>query len=226
VLAGVIAVGLAFAPAPEVSPQPDLGSFVSESPRCPRKVSHCFGIVVHVVTDEDGPVESPAWLGERVEEANRHFALVDVAFRVIEAREQTSEYRHVATRKQRDLIGRDRFGVGVVHLFLVGQLDDVDVADTQIRGVHWRDRGDTSRRWILMSKIASPMVLAHELGHFFGLPHSSYGVSIMNKTPRDDPPFEARTFHRKEIRRMEGFRTFMLFEGQLINRRKRSPNLD
>jgi hypothetical protein len=197
----------------------DLRAFAKESPRCPRKAAHCFGIVAHVVVDEDGPVESASWLAERVAEANRHFAPISVGFRVIEARPVAAEFWHLATREDRDRIGADQFSEGVVHLFLVGQLDDVDVPGEVIRGVHWRLRRDTHARWIIMSKIAAPMVLAHELGHFFWLPHSSYRVSIMNKTPRVRPPWEERTFARPEIDRMRGFLTYMLFFGELKNRR-------
>lgn len=224
-----LALGL-FAPAPAPAPEAgdevevdvtatDLSAYAKQSPRCPRKAEHCFGVVAHVVIGEDGPVESPAWLAERVEEANRHFAAISVGFRVIEARPVEAAFWHMATREDRDRIGADAFTEGVVHLFLVGQLDDVDVPGEVIRGVHWRLRRDTHARWIIMSKIAAPMVLAHELGHFFGLPHSGYPISIMNKTPRERPPHAERTFARPEVERMRGFLTYMLFFGELKNRR-------
>jgi hypothetical protein len=47
-----------------------------------------------------------------------------------------------------------------------------------------------------------PRTLAHELGHFFGLPHSTYKISIMNKKKRDDPPPEQRTFAPQEFSTM------------------------
>lgn len=201
----------------------EMRDYVRRSPRCPRKAVYCFGVVVHVVIGEEGPVESPEWLAARIEKANEHFASIDVGFRVIEARKHEPDYWHMATREQRDAIGADRFTRGVVHLFLVGQLDDVDVPGNVIRGVHWRLRRDTKKRWIIMSTLAAPSVLAHELGHFFGLPHSSYAVSIMNKKPRREPPFEQRTFAGPEVKRMLGFRTYMLFFGDLENRRPPPP---
>ena len=168
---------------------------------------------------------SAKWLAARIKEANRLFAPIDVGFRVVKADAIDSSYARVATREQRDQIGAKRFGPEVVHLFLVGQLDDVDVADTQIRGVHWRLRRDTSKRWIVMSSIASPMVLAHELGHFFSLPHSGYKVSIMNKRPREDPPWEERVFARPEQAKMIEARDGMVASGFLKNRRAPEPSL-
>ena len=201
-------------PPPVVQPR----DFVRSSPRCPKKATHCFGIFAHVVFEGDEPVESPAWLADRVSEANRLFAVIDVGFRVAKAERIDAQWSHVATRLQRDEIGADKFKPGVVHLFVIGQLDDVDVADSQIRGVHWRLRRDTTKRWILMSKISGPMVLAHELGHFFSLPHSTYGVSIMNKRPRDEPPWEKRRFAKPEVEKMRAARDAMVAEGMLVVR--------
>src|SRR5690606_21027743 len=125
----------------------------------------------------------------------------------------------VHTRDDRDAFAALAERNGVVHVFLVGRLDDVDArpeiagkpeTTPQIRGVHWRLRADISQRWIVLSAIAPDMVLAHELGHFFGLPHSGYAVSIMNKRPRERPPREARGFHRNEVEIMRRERDQML----------------
>ena len=50
------------------------------------------------------------------------------------------------------------------------------------------------KRWIILSRIARAKVLAHELGHYFDLPHSKYPESIMNKKPRKTPPMAKRGF--------------------------------
>jgi hypothetical protein len=209
---------LAWAPAPAAAPAPvpELASFIEHAASCPEGVAHCFGIVAHVVVGEAGPVENARWLAAQVEQANRLFAVLDVGFRVVEARAHDAEFSHVATREQRDAIGAERFTPGVVHLFVVQRLDDVDVDGEVIRGVHWRLRREPKKRWIILSTIAAPAVLAHELGHFFGLPHSAYAASIMNKKPREQPPVHRRGFVAREIERMKGFLTFMLFEGELV----------
>jgi hypothetical protein len=86
-------------------------------------------------------------------------------------------------------------------VFLVGPVDDVDVAGNFVFGVTWRARR-SDRKYIILSAAALERTLAHELGHVFGLPHSTYAISIMNKTPRDQPPVDERTFADEEIAAM------------------------
>lgn len=45
---------------------------------------------------------------------------------------------------------------------------------------------------VLLAAIASQHVLAHELGHFFGLPHSAAPGSLMNKSGDATPSQERR----------------------------------
>jgi hypothetical protein len=148
-------------------------------------------------------------------EANRHFATIQTAFELVAADEVGPEFGHIATREQRDAIGRDRFTRGAIHLFLIEQLDDVDVVGEQIRGVHWRQRSNIDKRWVLISKIAPTMVLAHEFGHFFGLPHSNYAASIMNKRRRESPPRDQRSFVTAEVLIIRARRNEMLGDRSL-----------
>ncbi len=109
-----------------------------------------------------------------------------------------------------DQIGKKIFHKGVAHIFVVRQLDDVDIAGEVIRGLHWHLRGDRSKRWIILSSIGGTVVLAHELGHFFGLPHSRYVESVMNKKPREAPTWEERIFAEPEVTKMLARRDEML----------------
>ena len=102
---------------------------------------------------------------------------------------------------------------------MVRQLDDVDIIGNLLYGVHWRKRGDRSQRWIILSaRDESGATLAHEMGHFFGLPHSTYDVSIMNKAPRPSPPWTERVFADPEQARMRRERDRMLGTGFLEDR--------
>ena len=83
-----------------------------------------------------------------------------------------------------------------IDVFVTAQLDDLDVPGGVIRGVAWPAG---ARKLVILSTIAPDRVLAHELGHVFGLPHSRYPISIMNKAPREAPPLEQRTFHADEL---------------------------
>jgi hypothetical protein len=194
-------------------------AFVAGSPACPAAARRCFDLALHVVEEDGAHAQTPPWVAEQVAEANRLFAPIGVGFRVGSAKAVDARFADVQTRLDRDLLGRDAHTLGVVHVFVVRRLADVDVAGEVIRGVHWRDRSQTSRRWIILSSIASPMVLAHELGHFFGLPHTRHRRSIMNKSPHMDPPWHLRSFPAEEQAIMARRRDEMVADGTLVDAR-------
>jgi hypothetical protein len=196
----------------------DLEAFVSGAPSCAAEAHHCFGIRLHMVIEGGAAVRPPEWFAAQIIQANRLFAPAGVTFELHSAAPVEAERAEIETRLDRDLLGRDRFTTGVIHVFVVRRLADVDIVGEQIRGVHWRDRGRTSRRWIILSSIGSSRVLAHELGHFFGLRHSSYRVSIMNKRPRSEPPWEERVFARPELARIRTRAHALVRSGALATR--------
>jgi hypothetical protein len=197
--------------------EPGLACFLDATPTCPEERRRCVGLHLHLA---DGAEQTPAWVAAAIEHAHGVFGPADVGFRVVAIDRVGPEFAVIATREQRDEIGRTRFSRGVVHMFLVAQLDDVDVPGTQIRGVHWRQRSNTDKRWIILSQLGEQVVMAHELGHFFGLPHSSYGDSIMNKRPREQPPWEQRVFVPEELEIVLRDRDAMFSDGMLENSRE------
>jgi hypothetical protein len=201
----------------------DLRAFERAAPSCPAEARYCFGIDLHIVVEHGAPVQHPRWFAEQIASANRLFAPADVAFELRDVRSIEAGKAEIETRLDRDLLGRDHFSAGVIHVFVVRRLADVDIAGEQIRGVHWRDRGDTSRRWVILSAIGSAQVLAHELGHFFGLPHSRYEVSIMNKKPRPDPPWEKRVFAAPELARIRDRAWHLVHRRALVRRNAPRP---
>jgi hypothetical protein len=194
--------------------EPSLACFLDATPTCPDDRRHCVGLHLHLA---DGAEQTPAWVAAAMEHAFIVFAPADVGFRVVAVDRIGPEFAVIQTREQRDDIGRKQFTRGVVHMYLVAQLDDVDVPGTQIRGVHWRQRSNTAKRWIILSQLGEKVVMAHELGHFFGLPHSSYRASIMNKKPREHPPWEDRVFVPEELEIVLHDRDAMFADGTLEN---------
>jgi hypothetical protein len=191
-------------------------AFVTGSPPCPADAERCFEIALHVVEEDGHDVQTSQWMAEQVTEANRLFAPIGVGFRVGSAKAVDAGFADVATRLDRDLLGRPEHSLGVVHVFVVRRLADVDVEGEVIRGVHWRDRAETSRRWIILSSIAGSVVLAHELGHFFGLPHTRHPRSIMNKSPHMNPPWPLRDFPKEEQAIMARRTDAMVADGTLV----------
>ncbi|HET7500539.1 MAG TPA: matrixin family metalloprotease [Kofleriaceae bacterium] len=179
----------------------DLATLVAGLPPCDAGRAHCFGIRLHVTVTEQGGIAAQDWLAGQLASANRQFAALDVGFQVVGVDALPVSAAHIATTADRDELAAGRLGGGVIHVFIVGQLDDIDRDGQVIRGVTWHLRDD-DRKYILVSTAAPERVLAHELGHFFGLPHSRYAISIMNKRERKSPPPEDRRFADEEIAAM------------------------
>ncbi|MCY1056620.1 hypothetical protein OV142_16100 [Nannocystis sp. SCPEA4] len=205
--------GSATAPA-----SPDLSAYVQQTPRCAATVTRCFGVHMHLVVDAGAAIQTVEWASSQIAEANARFATIDVNFEIVAADALPAADREIDDRAERDALGDPHFSRGVAHVFVVGRLADVDIAGSEIRGVHWRFRKDRSRRWVILSKIAGALTLAHELGHFFGLPHSAYDESVMNKTPRAAWLTGELSFAEPEFARMRRHRDRMVHEGMLVDR--------
>jgi hypothetical protein len=193
--------------------------FQAAVPACPEGPKHCVGIEVFVTVEDGAPVQTPAWLAGEVKHLNELFAVIDVGFELAAVRFIGAEWAQVHSRADRDALGERARDPGVVHLFMVRRLDDVDIEGAILYGVHWRKREDRSQRWIILSdRDVSSTVLPHEMGHYFGAPHSTYEESIMNKAPRLVPAWPDRVFADAEEVRMRRHRDRMLGDGTLVDR--------
>jgi hypothetical protein len=157
---------------------------VARSAAADCDAARCFAIRLHVV-----PSTRSEFLDDELAGANRRFALLDVGWQVDSTDELPAAFAHVETRAQRDAIAAGRLGAlgRGVDVFVVDQLDDIDEPG-RIYGVTWH-------RYVIVSAEALERTLAHELGHVFGLHHSSYD-SIMNP---DLPPSRERMFAPEEL---------------------------
>jgi hypothetical protein len=193
--------------------------FEEAVPRCDAKAAHCIGVQAFVTIENGKPVQTPTWLAGEIAHANELFAAIGVAFQLDHVTFIGTPWPHVHSRADRDALGDRTREPGVVHVFMVRQLDDVDIEGAVLYGVHWRRRGDRSQRWIILSaRDESSTTLAHELGHYFGLPHSEYEESIMNKAPRSSPRWPERVFATPEVARMRAHRDRMLRIGFLVDK--------
>jgi hypothetical protein len=152
-----------------------------------------FPLVVHA----DAPDAVRAWLDAQVDQANSLFAPADVAFELVEVRASPSEasLASIDDRAARDAL-RARVALSAqgeptrVNVFLTERLVDVDDPPNERMGVHWRARRARNVHYVILSRRAWPTTLAHELGHYFGNPHSRTPNNLMSyERDATTPPF-------------------------------------
>ncbi len=173
-------------------------------------------VKIHIPLIDDQAIQNATWIHEQIKQSNRLFAKIKVCFELDDIVALSDQYNVLETANQRTKLGKDRLTSGLIDLFIVSKLADIDIKGEEIRGVHWRNpKNKQKSRWIILSKIASHLVLAHELGHYFDLPHSEYEQSIMNKKERAYP-MNQRGFVEDEYKIMEKAKKRMIEDQHLI----------
>ncbi len=132
------------------------------------------------------PERSQAWLQAHVEAANLvfkpHRILLLVSFDAFEF-----PRCDLTNRADRNAVAAYVRHEKVVPVVVVNKVRDLEVPTYNLMGVHWRYGGKrpglAGRRWIFLTARAEPPVLAHELCHFFGLPHDREGGNLMTPGP-------------------------------------------
>lgn len=136
------------------------------------------------------------WLEAELEQANALFAAAALRFEIAEVRVVTTpDLASIDDRAARDALGAHvRMSRAneptAVNVFLTGRLIDVDEPPRERMGVHWRRRRARETHYVILSRRALPTTLAHELGHYFGNPHSATPNNLMSyERDGQTPPF-------------------------------------
>ncbi len=190
-------------------------AYLEAVPSCREGESTCLGVALFLGTDDKGPVQTPEWVAEQVTHANEGLAPLGVALELDSVEFLPLEEYHVVSKDDRDRLGGKRWRKGVVNMFVPGKVDNVDEPG-EIYGVHWRVRKDVRKRIIIVSSIAWPFTLVHELGHFFGLSHTKKTGSVMNL--KGATPARERRFLEWEIDAMKKGLAAKIKSSELVDR--------
>lgn len=137
-------------------------------------------LFLRVVGLDGNAVAEPALVDKSVEAATSVFGQHGVAF--FEAKARTTveaKFADVITRDDRDAFAAIWLP-GVINVFVVRKLEDVDEPGRARMGVAWRCLRDLKKKYVIVAAYAREVVLAHELGHFLGNPHSKVKNNLMS----------------------------------------------
>ncbi len=146
-------------------------------------------LALHVARTDGHPVVDAAWIEAEIAVAEQLFSVHGVHFkkvteRALEAQDEASPpanspHARLESRADRDALAAE-LDAKVVNVFLVDSLRDVDDTSLYRMGMCWQNRAHVEQRYVVVAATARPSVLAHELGHYFGNPHSTVMNNLMS----------------------------------------------
>jgi|SRR5580692_61986 hypothetical protein len=146
-------------------------------------------LALHVARSGDHPVVDAAWIETEIAIAEQIFSVHGVHFKKVTERAlevpdssappANSPHARLESRADRDALASE-LDAKVVNVFLVESLRDVDDPSLYRMGVYWQNRAHPEQRYVIVVADAKPSVLAHELGHYFGNPHSPVVNNLMS----------------------------------------------
>jgi hypothetical protein len=146
-----------------------------------------FSLRVSVVVDDAGkPVADADWLALEIDTAESLFEPFGVRFTRADGVPLDAHLARVDTRADRNVLS-SHITPGVIDVFVVGSLRDVDDPAQKRRGVHWH--APSGAHYLILVASAPTTVLAHELGHYFGNPHSHVPDNVMSYERSGAPVF-------------------------------------
>ncbi len=129
---------------------------------------------------EGGPlVRDRGWIESQVAEAEALLGPLGLHGVCVGVRAMNARHANLETREDRDSLAEE-VRPGVLNVFVVDTLMDVDEPPRMRRGVHWRERAHPATRYVILASEAMPAVLAHEMGHYFGCGHSRAVDDLMS----------------------------------------------
>lgn len=161
------------APAPRAAAKPSVPAL----PALPVKL--------WVAVEDGSAVVSDPWLEQQVAEAQRLLRPHGVQIEQVERAPLKAQFASLETPEHRDSLAV-HLAPRTINVFVVRRLKDIDRPNRWIMGVRWRWRSNLRKDYVILSARALPTTLAHELGHYFGNPHSYVDNNIMSYQ-RSDP---------------------------------------
>lgn len=126
------------------------------------------------------PVVARAFVDEQLQQANTIFG--DWKIRFVEAeksRALDAKHARLESRADRDALAASMLA-GVINVFFVESLRDVDDPKGFRMGVTWRKLSNLKKKYVIVAASAKKSTMAHELGHFLGNDHSSVKNNLMS----------------------------------------------
>lgn len=136
-------------------------------------------VSIAVAADADKPVQDEAWIDAQLAESERLLGKAGVHFKRGPLRALPARFARLETRKDRDALTAE-CKPGVINVFVVASLRDVDDTKLLRMGVHWQPQVKPRKHYVIVAASARATTLAHELGHFFGNAHSPVMNNLMS----------------------------------------------
>jgi hypothetical protein len=137
------------------------------------------------VAELDGkPVVTKKWVERQIAEAQRLMKPHRVNVGLVRWRDLDEKWAKLETADDRDALASE-LEPKAINAFIVESLRDIDKPDRFIRGVRWRNRKNLRKDYVIVSSIAGPFTLCHELGHFLGNGHSYVVNNVMSYKHED-----------------------------------------
>lgn len=157
------------------------------SPPASSPTATTFPLRFSIAVDEAGkPVAAAEWLASEIDSAEALFAPFGVSFAKTPGTPLDVRLAHIETRADRDALAAHATP-HVIDVFVVNSLRDVDDPSRMRRGVHWH--APSGAHYVILVASAPATVLAHELGHYFGNPHSPVIDNVMSYERSGAPVF-------------------------------------